>query len=114
LIPLLLLLLLFALQQLSLEDESAPAEVAGLQCHVAYWCVADTVRCTACVLKGASRKPSYVLFVFQSDEGSSSNGSAFVSQKHSSISFRALACCKQTDCSSTAVPAAEVCAVLAA
>jgi hypothetical protein len=24
-------------QQLSAEDESAPAEVAGLQCHVAYW-----------------------------------------------------------------------------
>jgi hypothetical protein len=33
----LLLLLLLLLQQLSLEDESAPAEVAGLQCHVAYW-----------------------------------------------------------------------------
>ncbi|WIA43910.1 hypothetical protein OEZ86_010316 [Tetradesmus obliquus] len=30
-------------QQLSLEDESAPAEVAGLQCHVAYWLTVSAV-----------------------------------------------------------------------
>lgn len=24
-------------QQLESDDESAPADVAGLQCHVAYW-----------------------------------------------------------------------------
>lgn len=35
-------------QQLDLEDESAPAEVAGLQCHVAYWCAQHDCACASC------------------------------------------------------------------